>query len=71
MLMAKVVVAWTTPLVAKSVPLWVPKPNVVVVAFVAWKVVEKKEVEVAPVVVAKRAVKSWKVEEPETERLVA
>ena len=26
---------------------------------------------VAPVVVAKRAVKSWKVEEPETERLVA
>ena len=35
LLMARVVVAWTTPLVAKSVPLKAPMAKVVVVAFVA------------------------------------
>ena len=70
MLMAKVLVAWTTPAVAKSVPEKVPRPRVVVVAFVATRFVEKKFVEVACEVVAYRPEKSWKVEEPVTTRLV-
>ncbi len=90
MLIAKVVVAWTTPFVAKRVPLKVPMPRVVVVALVkrafvamseeeksvevvacvAWRVVAKSVVVVASVVVAFLAVKSWKVEEAETARLV-
>jgi hypothetical protein len=51
-LIAKVEVAWTTPFVAKSVPLKVPMPSVVVVAlvkraFVAMSDEEKSVVEVA------------------------
>jgi hypothetical protein len=58
--MAKVVVAWTTPFVAKRVPLKEPRPRVVVVALVKSALVamseeEKREVEVALV--------AWKVAE--------
>jgi hypothetical protein len=88
--MAKVVVAWTTPFVAKRVPLKEPRPRVVVVALVtvrlpscerpetysavcvalvATRLVAKTYVEVACEVVALRAEKSWKVEEPVTKRL--
>src|SRR6266567_2169021 len=48
LLMAKVEVAWTTPAVAKRVPFCEPKPKVVVVAFVTFKLREFNH----PVVVA-------------------
>ena len=75
LLMAKVVVACTTPLVAKSVPLKVPMPKVVVVALVKSALLatsedENRFVEVELVVVEFLAVKSWKVEDPVTKRLV-
>ena len=66
--MAKVVVAWTTPFVAKSVPLKVPIPRVVVVAFVATRLVEKKVVEVALVLVLFTMSRLVMVEEAELTR---
>jgi hypothetical protein len=57
--MAKVEVAWTTPLVAKSVPLKVPMAKVEVVALVVRKLVATREEEKSVEVVACVA---WKVE---------
>ena len=56
--MAKVEVAWTTPLVAKSVPLKVPMAKLPVVALVVWKLVDWSAEEKSVVVVALVA---WKV----------
>ena len=55
MLIARVEVAFTTPFTAKSVPFWLPKPKVVVVALV---------------VVALSPVKFWSVVEPSVRKLV-
>ena len=68
LLMAKVVVACTTPLVAKSVPLKEPRPKVVAVALVVRKLVDcreeaKSDVDVAFVVVELRPVKFCSVVE--------
>ena len=61
MLMARVVVAWTTPFVAKSVPLKEPMAKVAVVAFVVWKLVDWSAEEKSVVVVALVACKVvWK-----------
>ena len=51
-MMAKVVVAWTTPFVAKSVPLKVPIPKLVVVALVKSAFVATREEAKSEVVVA-------------------
>jgi len=56
--------------VVAFVPRKVEAKSVVEVALVDWSVVEKKLVEVACEVVAFLALKSWKVEEAETARLV-
>ena len=56
LLMAKVVVACTTPLVAKSVPLKEPRPKVVAVALVVKKFVDCREEAKSVVVVALVAV---------------
>ena len=58
LLMASVVVAETTPFVAKSVPEKVPSPRVEVVALVVWKLVDWSEEEKRVVVVASVA---WRV----------
>ena len=60
MLIASVEVAWTTPFTAKSVPFCVPKPNVVVVAFVKSALVaERTEAKSVDDV----ALVAWSVEE--------